>query len=126
MLYCPPMPNHPDTRLARDLKTLVRFIDLYCRCHHATCPRDVVTTKTIGLPALAGRDVRLCPACRKLLMHAVVKRSHCPMDPKPACKHCPNHCYHPTYRQQIRQVMAFAGRRMVLMGRLDYLWHLFF
>lgn len=39
------------------------------------------------------------------------------------CKHCPDHCYYPTYREQIRKVMAFSGRQMVVRGRLDYLDH---
>jgi hypothetical protein len=48
------------------------------------------------------------------------------MDPKPACKHCPSHCYHPDYRKRIREVMRYSGRNMVLGGRLDYLYHLLF
>jgi len=48
------------------------------------------------------------------------------MHPKPACKHCPSHCYHPTYRAKIRQVMKFSGKKMLLGGRLDYLIHLLF
>jgi hypothetical protein len=48
------------------------------------------------------------------------------MHPKPACKHCPAHCYHPTYRARIREVMKFSGRKMLLGGRLDYLFHLLF
>ena len=67
---------------------------------------------------------QLCPACRKLLAHAFVQRSHCPLDPKPACKKCPTHCYAPKYRAQIREVMKYSGRRLGLRGRLDYLFGL--
>jgi hypothetical protein len=48
------------------------------------------------------------------------------MDPKPMCKHCPSHCYRPSYRARIREVMKFSGRKMVLSGRLDFLLHLLF
>lgn len=120
------MVDQDDKLLVRDLKTLLRFIQLYCDCNHADRPRSAVALKTHDLRALAGKDVVLCGDCRKLLMHAFVKRSNCPMEPKPACKHCPNHCYHPAYRAQIRKVMAYSGRRMVMTGRLDYLWHLLF
>lgn len=116
----------PDRAVERDIRTLVRFIELYCRHKHAGEQRQPVQTRVCDLAELTGGDVKLCPECTKLLMHASVKRSHCPMDPKPSCKHCPNHCYHPTYRQQIRTVMAYSGRRMVLTGRLDYLIHLLF
>lgn len=110
----------------RDLKTLALFIDLYCRRHHKQAAKTPVGLKGHDVAAVAGRAISLCPACTKLLAHAFVKRARCPMDPKPMCKHCPNHCYHPDYRAQIRQVMKSSGRYLVLTGRLDYLWHLLF
>ncbi|NLX20763.1 MAG: hypothetical protein GXY55_03705 [Phycisphaerae bacterium] len=48
------------------------------------------------------------------------------MNPKPMCKHCPKHCYHPRYRQAMREIMRYSGRGMVLSGQFDYLFHLFF
>ncbi len=116
----------PPLELLRDLKTLALFIDLYCRHKHEDAERKPVDLRTHDVALIAGRTIVLCPECTKLLAHAFVKRTHCPMDPKPMCKHCPNHCYHPTYRQQIREVMKFSGRKMVLGGRLDYLFHLLF
>jgi hypothetical protein len=112
--------------LRKDLKTLALFIDLYCRCRHTTSDRTPADLKVYDVPAIAGRPIVLCEQCRKLLTHAFIKRAHCPMEPKPACKHCPNHCYHPTYRAQIREVMRYSGKKMLLAGRLDYLFHLLF
>ena len=116
----------PQRELEKDLRTLALFVQLYCRHRHAEAPKQAMTIKTHDVQAIAGRTVPLCDDCRKLLAHALVKRSHCPMNPKPACKHCPNHCYAPSYRQQIREVMKFSGKKMLLSGRLDYLFHLFF
>jgi hypothetical protein len=113
-------------RLDRDLKTLVQFIEVYCQGLHAEEPKAAVDGKVLSLQELVGREVELCPQCAKLLTHALVKRSHCTMDPKPQCKHCPRHCYHPTYRQQIREVMKYSGRKLVMRGRVDYLLHLLF
>jgi hypothetical protein len=112
--------------LYRDLKTLALFINLYCRYKHANAERKRVNLSIHDVHAIAGKTIILCPECTKLLTHAFVKRSHCPMHPKPMCKHCPSHCYHPTYRAQIREVMKFSGRKMLLSGRLDYLFHLLF
>ncbi|GEM_PF-74194 len=111
-------------KLAKDLRTLTIFVSIYCHAHHTL--RAPFVLKGFDIKSLAGKDLQLCPECSKLLTHALVKRSHCPMDPKPACKHCPNHCYHPNYRTQIREVMRFSGKRLLLSGRLDYLIHLFF
>ncbi|HPD30197.1 MAG TPA: nitrous oxide-stimulated promoter family protein [Phycisphaerae bacterium] len=116
--------HNVDRHLVRDLRTLVRFIEIYCAYWHKADPRATVSLKEIDVKALMGRPVTLCQGCERLLAHAVHKRSRCPINPKPACKHCPRHCYHPLFRQQIREVMKFSGRKLVLSGRLDYLWHL--
>lgn len=115
----------PET-LTRDLKTLARFIDIYCKHKHPDAEKESVSVPGFDLDRLAKPGLTLCADCRKLLAHAFVKRSHCPMHPKPACKHCPSHCYHPRYRAAIREVMKFSGRHLVLTGRIDYLAHLLF
>ena len=112
--------------LERDLKVLALFIQIYCRYQHSRSDRSIVQLCTHDVTAIAGKPVELCPDCKKLLAHSFVKRSHCPLNPKPMCKHCPCHCYHPKYREQIRQVMKYSGRNMVMRGRLDYLLHLLF
>ncbi len=105
---------------------MVRFIDIYCRDRHPTATRVSPDVKGFDLTALATGPVALCTECSKLLGHALVKRSHCPMEPKPACKHCPDHCYHPAYRARIQEVMRYSGRRLVMSGRLDMLFRLLF
>lgn len=110
----------------RDLKTLARFIGMYCDGRHRDVPRQSVELKTHDVVGVYGKPLVLCEACRKLLTHAFVKRSHCPMDPKPMCKKCPDHCYAPVYREQIREVMRYSGRKLLLSGRVDYLVHLLF
>ncbi len=118
--------SRPATPLDRDLRILARFIDIYCRGRHADAPRQPVCLKGHDVTRLHGRKIVLCEDCARLLAHAFTKREHCPMDPKPSCKHCTEHCYHPRYRQMIREVMRYSGRRLVLTGRLDYLIKLLF
>ena len=119
-------PPISDAELRKDLRTLALFIDIYCRYRHAGADKVEPTLATHDITAIAGRKLCLCADCRKLLAHAFTKRSHCPMHPKPMCKHCPNHCYHPSYRAQIREVMKYSGKALLLRGRLDYLFHLLF
>lgn len=114
------------TELNRDLKMLAQFIRVYCRHKHTEDVKSIVRLPTLDLESIVGGYTVLCPGCAKLLAHAFYKRTNCPLQPKPACKHCPNHCYHPSYRAQIRQVMKFSGQRMLLSGRLDFLFHLLF
>lgn len=115
-----------EPELARDLKTLALFIRVYCREKHGNEVKSIVRMEGYELEEMARGPMILCPTCAKLLAHAFYKRSHCPMHPKPACKNCPSHCYHPSYRAQIRQVMKFSGKHLLLSGRLDYLFHLLF
>ena len=112
--------------LRKDLKTLAMFIFIYCKHKHAEAPKSPASLRTHDVTFIAGREIHICPDCARLLAHAFTKRTHCPMKPKPACKHCPNHCYHPTYRAQIREVMKYSGKKLLLSGRLDYLFHLLF
>ena len=116
-------PNTPQ-RVARDLKTLVKFVEFYCAAKHSTETRFPMSG--MNVEKIAGKPLLLCPECTKLLMHAMVKRTHCARELKPDCKHCPTHCYAPRYRSEIRNVMKFSGMRLLLRGRIDYLWHLFF
>jgi hypothetical protein len=113
-------------RLNRDLRVLARFIEVFCHDKHAATSRRSVELRGWDSSVIDCSDMRLCSSCSRLLHHALVKRCHCPMNPKPVCKHCPKHCYAPAYRQQIREVMAYSGRKLVMRGRLDYLWHLLF
>jgi hypothetical protein len=113
-----------DAKVRRDLRTLAKFITFYCERRHAGVEKQPARLRTIDVTSVCGRAVPLCAPCAKLLAHAFMKRLVCPLAPKPTCRQCPQHCYAPAYRAQIREVMRFTGPRLVLRGRLDYLVHL--
>lgn len=109
----------------KDLRLLVSFTSVYCH-HHHDVPTDGVDIGTeSSAPLVAGKHL-VCSDCRELLAYAVARRIHCPLDPKPVCKHCPVHCYKPDCRQRIKDVMRFSGKHLLLRGRFDLLWHYFF
>jgi aldehyde:ferredoxin oxidoreductase len=63
--------------------------------------------------------------CQDLLDYAFYRIDHCPYeDEKPTCAKCPIHCYRPTMREEIRQVMRYAGPRMLLHHPILTLQHL--
>lgn len=122
-------PAHADSDpvLRKDLRVLASFIEVYCWHKHKGRARQAVEHAGVEFAELIDRPApALCQECAKLLAHAFVKRMTCPLDPKPACKHCPTHCYHPAYREKIREVMRYTGTRLVLTGRLDLLFKLLF
>jgi hypothetical protein len=82
-------------RLARELKTVRAMIALACGRRH-------------------GGGRALCPDCEALWAYAQARVDHCPFQEcKPTCANCTVHCYMPSMRERIRDVMRYAGPRMM-------------
>lgn len=82
-------------RLTREAATLQAMIALFCRGRHDT-------------------KAGLCAECANLETYALRRLDACRYGAeKPVCAKCPTHCYAPARRQSIREVMAFAGPRML-------------
>jgi YbgA-like uncharacterized protein len=109
----------------KDLRLLALFIDCWCAAHHDAAVRGALENE-VEFARLALHRCRLCQECRELLAYAVARRIACPLEPKPACKDCPIHCYQAAQRAKIRSIMRFSGRHLILRGRLDLLCHYFF
>lgn len=69
----------------------------------------------------------LCASCRELLAYAEHRLDRCRYgEHKPSCRKCPIHCYRPDMRRLMRDVMRYAGSRMLLQHpliALRHLWH---
>ena len=105
----------------KDIKLLGKFVEVYCAGKHAASVRTPFL-----LPGDLG-ERNLCPDCAAFLGYAVARRLKCPLEEeKPTCKHCRIHCYDKPRREKVREVMGYAGRRLMMRGRLDYIWHYFF
>jgi hypothetical protein len=86
-------------RLARELETIAAMLRIACHDRHGALPRD-------------GRG--LCEACADLLGYARARLANCPYGPeKPTCARCPIHCYGKRQREAVRDVMRYAGPRML-------------
>jgi hypothetical protein len=105
----------------KDIRLIGKFVEVYCAGNHLGAERSPV-----ALPADMG-ECKLCPECASFLQYAVTKRMKCPLEAeKPSCKHCRIHCYDRPHREKVREIMPYAGRRLMMRGRLDYVWHYFF
>lgn len=100
------MPSeHP--RLRRERRTIQAMIEIYCREQHR-------------LP-----DGNLCADCQELEDYALGRLARCPFaENKPVCARCAVHCYRPEMRQRVREVMRYAGPRMLLRHPLLAVRHL--
>ena len=93
-------------RIQREQQTITAMINIFCHDHHQ-----------------AGHS--LCDNCQSLLDYAHARLGNCPFgDAKPACNKCTVHCYSANMREQVKQVMRYAGPRMPLRHPLLALGHL--
>lgn len=72
------------------------------------------------------KNEQLCPKCRELLAYAHARLSHCLFgEKKTTCRLCPVHCYKPKMKEQMREVMRYAGPRMLFyhpVAAIRHLW----
>jgi hypothetical protein len=67
----------------------------------------------------------LCSECAGLLAYAGQRLTNCPYgENKPTCAKCPVHCYGRVPREQVREVMRYAGPRMLSRHPWQALLHL--
>jgi hypothetical protein len=86
--------------------------------------------QTIG--RMIGLYQRRCPEARDdaehyqaLNAYADKRLDKCVFgDNKPACKQCPVHCYQPAKREEMKQIMRWAGPRMLWRHPILTLRHL--
>lgn len=92
-------------RLAREWNTLAAMIRCYCEDHqHAA--------------------TGLCAECQGLMDYAHTRLQRCRFgEAKPTCVNCPVHCYQRERREQVREVMRYAGPRMLFKHPVLSFWH---
>lgn len=84
------------TRRSREFTTINVMLRMYCQAQHAA------------------KDKLLCHICTELHDYAQRRLERCVFgEAKPTCAKCTVHCYKAAMREQIRQVMTWAGPRMV-------------
>ncbi len=90
------MTQHNKNLLTQERKTLRTMLTMYCRGRHG------------------GAGPALCTDCTELWEYAQQRLDRCPFgETKGPCSKCPVHCYKPDMRDGIREVMRYAGPRML-------------
>ena len=92
--------------MQREARTVEVMIRLFCRDRH----------QAHGV---------LCRDCQELLAYAHRRLHLCPFqEHKTTCGKCPVHCYTTLNRNKIKEVMRYAGPRMLLSHPILALAHL--
>ena len=83
-------------RLKSEAQTIRVMVEEFCSYHHGTSGH------------------MLCPKCQAFLDYALKRLACCPYgEDKPVCGSCKIHCYKPAERETARQVMRWAGPRLI-------------
>ena len=105
----------------KDIRLIGKFVEVYCAGKH-----EMSAKQSFLLPEDLG-ERQMCADCAGFMAYAVARRLKCPLEAeKPTCKHCRIHCYNKPQLAKVREIMSYSGRRLMLRGRLDYIWHYFF
>ena len=81
-------------RIRREWRTVITMVKMYCRRHH--------------------RPEVPCRSCGELLTYARRRLDRCPYGvDKPTYGNCPIHCYRADERARMREIMQWAGPRML-------------
>ena len=84
------------SRIEREKVTIGHMVRLYCHHHHHP-------------------DGKLCDDCQGLTEYAYQRVDKCIFGAdKPVCAECKVHCYKKDMREKVREVMRYAGPRMLL------------
>lgn len=77
----------------------------------------VVVAKMVEIYCHSNKHTKkgLCQECSSLLEYAKGQVKKCPhMEEKTFCSTCKTHCYRPEMRDKIKQIMRYAGPKMLL------------
>ena len=97
--------QHP--RLVREHRTIEQMVGIFCNDHHGTAKGDT------------------CEECAGLLEYAHRRLDACRyQEHKPTCANCPSHCYKPSMKKRVMEVMGYSGPRMMLRHPYHALMHL--
>ena len=95
VMNVPQAPSVPGN-IRRDARTVAAMVRIYCGGHHRSARG------------------RLCEPCAALLGYADERLAKCPFgEEKTTCRDCPIHCYRPRERTEMKDVMRYAGPRML-------------
>ncbi len=90
-------PEDIEAKRARERQVVLQMIEVYCCGNHG------------------GKRGVLCSECAALSEYASKRIERCPfMATKTFCSQCRVHCYAAKERQAIKDVMRYAGPRMLL------------
>ncbi|UCX03358.1 nitrous oxide-stimulated promoter family protein [Shewanella glacialimarina] len=95
-------------KLLYEFRTMTAMVEIYCKAHHPMKP-----------------DHGACHSCSDFLAYADTRLDRCPYgQAKPTCNKCPVHCYKPQMKQKAREIMIFAGPRMLIPHPIMAIKHL--
>ena len=87
----------PELRREMEKESLTMMTEIYCNGNHNTAKGE------------------LCDRCSEFVKYACERTDKCPfMETKTFCSACKIHCYNKEWRPYVKEVMKYAGPRIML------------
>ncbi|MHA2105647.1 MAG: nitrous oxide-stimulated promoter family protein [Candidatus Hodarchaeales archaeon] len=94
-------------KIQKEQKTVQLMIDKFCKGNHMQVDTDI------------------CENCMELSTYSNQRLEKCVFgEKKPFCSKCPIHCYKPSMREKIKEVMKYSGPRMIYTNPILAVGHL--
>lgn len=101
------MHNEFKSRMKREWDTVETMIGIFCKDKHSPIEQE------------------LCNDCFELQQYAAEKLRKCRwQEDKPTCANCPIHCYRKSMAKKIKEVMRYAGPKMIYKHPIMAIRHL--
>lgn len=97
----------------REKKLIPVMVHTYCAGNHKSGRKEEKVQRK-----------EVCSKCNALTEYALFRLEKCPFKKnKGFCSYCKIHCYKPEYRAQMKEVMRYAGPRMLFSHPIFALSH---
>ncbi|MNO16690.1 hypothetical protein D3C76_63760 [compost metagenome] len=104
------------TRILREMETVFYMVHIFCKGQHGHLEKENAIVELRHRSKSSNRVLKilLCKDCVELQQYASKRLSLCRFgENKTTCVSCPVHCYAPSQRERIKEVMRYAGPRML-------------
>lgn len=98
-------------RIQRERDTIEAMVNIFCAGKHKG--------------PIASHSNVLCKECTSTLSYALQRIDFCPhKSEKPSCANCSVHCYRGEWAEKIKQLMRYAGPKMIFKHPILAFFHI--
>jgi len=113
------------TRIEIEKETITQMIVIYCKGHHKEEWKKKKRELQMNENSYR-KNCCLCEQCFELHEYSMERLANCKFaNEKKFCSQCTIKCYHPKYKDKIKEVMKYSGPRILSHHPVLVIKHMF-